>query len=150
MRLQPIVEASGYAAYNDVTPLLPLLAWACMNLDDASQAEALLERAAPQAEAQRHYLALLDVLRVRGLLCLQRQHWQEGLDLLEQALRLARGMPHPYAEAKVLYTAGCLEAARGDPGTARRHLTAALTICTHLGERLYAERIERAVSALDS
>jgi predicted ATPase len=150
MRLQPIVEAPGYAAYNDVTPLLPLLAWAGMDLGDLSQAEALLERAAPQAEAQRHYLALLDVLRIRGLLCLHRQHWQEGREVLEQALSLARGMPHPYAEAKILYVAGCLETARGDPDTARRHLTAALTICTQLGERLYAEHIERAVSALDT
>jgi tetratricopeptide (TPR) repeat protein len=149
MRLQPIVEAPSYEAYNDVTPLLPLLAWACIELGDESQAEALLERAAPQAEAQRHYLALLDVLRVRGLLCIKRQQWQAGREVLDRALTLARAMPHPYAEAKGLYTTGCLEAASGDPATARQLFTAALTICTQLGERLYAECIERAVSALD-
>jgi predicted ATPase/transcriptional regulator with XRE-family HTH domain len=150
MRLQPLVETPGFEAYNDVTPLLPLLAWACIELGDDSQAEALLERAAPQAEAQRHYLALLDVLRVRGLLCIQQQRWQEGQEVLNQALTLARGMPHPYAEAKVLYASGCLEAARGDPARARQLFTAGLAICTRLGERLYAERIEREMSALDS
>jgi tetratricopeptide (TPR) repeat protein len=150
MRLQPIVEAPGYEPYNDVTPLLPLLAWACLEMGDESQAEALLVRAAPQAEAQRHYLALLDVLRVRGLLCIKQQHWQEGQEVLDQALTLARAMPHPYAEAKGLYTSGRLEAARGDPTTARQQFTAALSICTQLGERLYAEHIEREVSALDS
>jgi class 3 adenylate cyclase/tetratricopeptide (TPR) repeat protein/DNA-binding XRE family transcriptional regulator len=149
MQLQSIVEASGYETYNDVTPLLPLLAWTSIELGDESQAEALLERAALQAQAQRHYLALLDVLRVRGLLCIKQQHWQEGREVLDQALALAQGMPHPYAEAKVLYTAGCLEAAHGDPAIARQHFTAALTICSRLGERLYAEPIEREVSALD-
>jgi tetratricopeptide (TPR) repeat protein len=150
MRLQPIVEAPGYEAYNDVTPLLPLLAWAHIELGDESLAQTLLERAAPQAEAQRHYLALLDVLRVRGLLCIKRRHWQEGREVLGQALTLARGMLHPYAEAKVLYTTGCLEAVAGERDTARQHFTSALTICTQLGERLYAERIERAALALDS
>ena len=85
--------------------------------------ETLLERAESQAEVQRHYLALLDVLRVRGLLCIKQQNWQEGQKALDQALILARGMAHPYAEAKVLYTKGCLKAAGGDPGTARRQFT---------------------------
>jgi class 3 adenylate cyclase/tetratricopeptide (TPR) repeat protein/DNA-binding XRE family transcriptional regulator len=149
-RLQPIVQSPGCEQYNDITPLLPLLAWACIELGDESQAETLLERAALQAEAQHHYLALLDVLRVRGLFCIKQQRWQAGLEVLEQALTLARAMPHPYAEAKVLYASGCLEAAHGDHATARQQFTAALTICSHLGERLYAERIERVVSALDS
>jgi tetratricopeptide (TPR) repeat protein len=149
MRLQPIVETPGYGAYNDVTPLLPLLAWACIELGDERQAETLLERAAPQAKAQHHELALLDVLRVRGLLCIKQQCWQDGRKVLEQALTLARGMPHPYAEAKVLYTTGCLDAACGEPAAARRRFTASLTICTQLGERLYAESIEREMSALD-
>ncbi|MGO8947508.1 MAG: BREX system ATP-binding domain-containing protein [Ktedonobacterales bacterium] len=150
MRLRPIVEALGYEAYNDVTPLLPLLAWACVELGDESKAEILLEQAAPQAEAQRHYLALLDVLRVRGLLCIKQQNWQAGQKALDQALTIARGMPHPYAKAKVLYTAGCLEAAGGDLATARQQFTAALAICSQLGERLYAGRIESEVSALHS
>jgi tetratricopeptide (TPR) repeat protein len=150
MRLQPIVESPGYTAYNDVTPLVPLLAWACIELGDKSRAEALLERAAPQAQAQRHYLALLDVLRIRGLLCIKQQRWQEGREVLDQALRLARAMPHPYAEAKGLYTSGQLEAARGDLATARQQFSAALAICTRLGEQLYAECIEREVSALGS
>jgi tetratricopeptide (TPR) repeat protein/transcriptional regulator with XRE-family HTH domain len=150
MRLQPIVEAPGYEAYNDVTPLLPQLAWACIELGDERQAEALLERAVTQAEAQHYYLALLDVLRVRGLLCIKQQRWQEGREVLHQALILARSMPHPYAEAKVRYTSGCLEAACGDPSAARQQFTTGLAICNHLGERLYAECIERELSALGS
>jgi hypothetical protein len=68
--------------------------------------------------------------------------------VLEQALSLARSMPHPYAEAKLLYVAGQLEAASGDSCAAREHFIAALSICAGLGERLYAGRIERELMAL--
>jgi tetratricopeptide (TPR) repeat protein len=150
VRLQPIIESPGFEQYNDITPMLPMLAWACIELGDDSQAETLLERVGPQAEAQHHFLALLDVLRVRGLLCIKQQRWQEGREVLRQALTLACEMPHPYAEAKLLYASGCLEAARGDADTARQQFSAALAICGRLGERLYAERIEREVASLGS
>jgi tetratricopeptide (TPR) repeat protein len=148
MRLQPITESPGCEQYNDITPMLPLLAWACIELGDGSQAEALLERALLQAEAQHHILAVLDILRVRALLYTRRERWEEGCQTLEQALVLARSMPHPYAEAKLLYIAGQLQAARGDTLTARQHFLAALSNCTQLGEWLYAVNIERDLSVL--
>jgi tetratricopeptide (TPR) repeat protein len=147
-RLKPIVQAPGCEQYNDITPLLPLLAWACLELGDESQAEELLARAAPQAEAQRHNLALLDVSRIRGLLYARQKRWQEGRQVLEQALSLARSMLHPYAEAKLLYASGRMNAACGNTRVAREHFMAALTISAKLGEQLYARLIEREVSAL--
>jgi class 3 adenylate cyclase/tetratricopeptide (TPR) repeat protein len=145
-RLESIVWSPGCEEYNEITPLLPLQAWAFLELGDASRAEDLLDRAAPRAEAQQHTLALLDVLRVRGLLHTRKERPKEGREVLEQALSLARSLPHPYAEAKLLYVVGQLEAASGDTRAAREHFTAALAICGELGERLYAHRIEREMS----
>lgn len=76
------------------------------------------------------------------------QRWQEGREVLEKALSLARSLPHPYAEAKVLYATGQLNAASGDTRVAGEHFTAALSICAELGERLYAGRIEQETAAL--
>jgi tetratricopeptide (TPR) repeat protein len=148
LRLQPIVQSPTCEQYNDVTPMLPMLAWACMELGDERQAETLLSRATPRAETQHHYLALLDVLRVRGMLYTKQERFPEGQAVLDQALSLARGMPYPYAEAKLLYATGCLEAARGNTTLARQRFTVALSICAQLGERFYAERIERDLAVL--
>jgi tetratricopeptide (TPR) repeat protein len=148
VRLQPIIESPDCEQYNDITPMLPMLAWACIELGDERQAEALLDRALPQAEAQHHILAVLDILRIRALLSTRRERWEEGCQTLEQALVLARSMPHPYAEAKLLYVAGQLQAARRDTPAARENFLAALSNCTQLGERLYAVHIERDLTAL--
>jgi hypothetical protein len=66
-------------------------AWACLELDDMRMAEALLDRAGPQAEAQHHNLALLDVLRVRGLLYTRMERFTEA------SLICARLGERPYA-----------------------------------------------------
>jgi class 3 adenylate cyclase/tetratricopeptide (TPR) repeat protein/DNA-binding XRE family transcriptional regulator len=148
VRLQPMIQSPGCEQYNEITPLLPMLAWACLELGDERMAETLLDRAAPQAEAQYHYLALLDVLRVRGLLYTRMERFLEAEAALHDALLRARSMPHPYAEAKLLYTYGRLEAARGNPEAALERLARAGLICARLGERLYAERIEQETAAL--
>jgi tetratricopeptide (TPR) repeat protein len=150
VRLQPIIQTPGYELYNDITPMLPMLAWACLERGDAGQAEALLDQAAPQAQAQHHALALLDILRVRGLLYTRLERFAWAQAALDDALARARSMPHPYAEAKLVYTYGRLEAARGDPSAARACFVAARSICAQLGERLYAKCIEREMTALGS
>jgi hypothetical protein len=57
-------------------------------------------------------------------------------------------MPQPYAEAKLLYTSGQLDAACGNTSAACEHFTAGLAICAKLGEQLYAGLIEQTASAL--
>ena len=52
-------------------------------------------------------------------------------------------MPWPYGELKTLWVCGQLEAARGDPAGAHKHLKQALAICDRLGEGLYRKHIER-------
>jgi hypothetical protein len=59
-------------------------------------------------------------------------------------------MPLPYAEAKARYGYGQLYAAKGESEPAREQYRAALAILDRLGERLYAEHVERALAELDA
>ncbi len=67
-------------------------------------------------------------------------------ELLEEALALERGMSYPYAEAKMLYTAGQLHAARDETEQARERFEPAPGILRRLGEQQDAEHVERAVA----
>jgi hypothetical protein len=69
--------------------------------------------------------------------------WEEAEQALQEALMLCRGMATPYAEAKILYTAGLVSRKRRESELARQQLEAARSICTRLGERLYAQHIEQ-------
>lgn len=66
--------------------------------------------------------------------------------MLEEALALERGMSYPYAEAKTLYTAGQLHAARDETEQAHERFEAALGILHRLGEQQDAEHVERALA----
>jgi tetratricopeptide (TPR) repeat protein len=144
--LEPVVNEPGRQGDNDITPLLPLLAWAYIELGDEGAAEQLLDRAAAQAEAHHHRLALFDVLRVMAMLRRAQHRWQEAEMALDQALALCRAMPHPYAEAKALYSWGQLDEARGAPEQAHERYRQARAICVQLGEGLYLAHIDRALA----
>jgi len=85
---------------------------------------------------------------VQALLLSKEGGWEEVERALQEALLLCREMDSPYAEAKVQYTAGVISYGNGGLATARQRLEAARQICTRLGERLYALRIERILSML--
>jgi hypothetical protein len=53
-------------------------------------------------------------------------------------------------EAKALWVYGQQEALLGDPVAATQRFEQALAICARLSERLYAERIERDLAALNA
>ncbi|HEX6777946.1 MAG TPA: hypothetical protein VF099_07065, partial [Ktedonobacterales bacterium] len=69
--------------------------------------------------------------------------WAEAEERLEEALAQARAVGAPYREAKLLFTAGQVAARQGERARSAAHLRAAQTILTELGERLYAEQIDR-------
>src|SRR5262249_25753448 len=88
-------------------------------------------------------LILVDALGVGALVAVRQGRWQEAEAALEEALALCQAMLYLYAEAKVLYVYGQLDAARGEPEQAQKRFIAALTICDQLGEGLYRPHIER-------
>ena len=86
---------------------------------------------------------LVQALRVQALVLSKQERWEEAEQALQEALTLCRGMNTPYAEAKTLYTAGLVSHQKGELEPARQRFEEALGICTHLGERLYAQHIEQ-------
>ncbi|MDE3230535.1 MAG: hypothetical protein KGO05_11700, partial [Chloroflexota bacterium] len=147
-RLRHLAELPG-AATIEALPIFPPLAWAEAETGDLERAEALLADGISRATATGHNLALTDALRVRSLLAMRRERWQEAADAIEQSLALARAMPYPYAVAKAHYTCGLLHAARGEPELARARYAEALAILDALGERPYAARVTEALGRLD-
>jgi tetratricopeptide (TPR) repeat protein len=146
-RLGPLLEVPEDAEGIDATPLLPLLAWAHLQAGDSRHAQEVAAEALDRCHREHHQLALLDALRVGALLAIRQARWEEAAAALDEALALARLMPYPYAEAKVLYVYGQLHAARGERELAQDTYRAGLEILHRLGEHLYAQQIERACLA---
>jgi hypothetical protein len=67
---------------------------------------------------------------------------------MEEGLALARGMPYPYAEARLLHVAGVLHAERGAPELAREQWEAALADFTRLGALADVARTAQALGTL--
>jgi tetratricopeptide (TPR) repeat protein len=147
-RLTSLLDRNPDQVEVDVIPLLPLVAWAYLELNREDLAAETVEQSLARASIVGHRVALLDALRVQALLALRQRKWQEAGDALEEALAQSQSIPCPYAEAKGLYVYGLLHIARGEPEAARERLEAALAICARLGERLYAQRIEQALARL--
>ena len=145
-RLTPLLYRDPNQEEADVIPLLPLLAWAHLELNREDLAAEMVAESLARASTTAHRLAVLDALRVQAMLALRQRTWQEAESALEEALAQSHALPCPYAEAKVLYVYGLLYTARGESESARERLEAALAICARLGERLYAQRIEQVLA----
>lgn len=130
-----------------INTVIPVLAATHLELGDTSEAEVLLERGAACARGRDDRVTLVDVLRVQEQVAARRGDWPEAEKKLEECLSLARAMPYPYAKAKALYVYGQLHTAKREPARARYET--ALAILGRLGERLYAEQIERALDRLE-
>ena len=146
-RLAPLRDRPGLEEF-DVTYFLPVLAWAYLELDDVLQAEQVIAQALRRARAEELRLMLVDALRVRALLCIRQRHWTAAASALEEGLAVARSMPHPYAEARLLQVIGQLQVEQGAPERAREPLQVALGTFQQLGARKDVERSERLLAAL--
>ncbi|HEX6800339.1 MAG TPA: AAA family ATPase [Ktedonobacterales bacterium] len=147
-RLDSLVETQAGREGIDATPLLPLLAWAHLEAGNLQRAEEVTAEALSRCRSERHQVALLDALRVRALLAIRLERWDQAAAALDEAISLARTMPYPYAEAKALYVYGELEVTRGDSAAARERYEQAQAICQRLGEVPYRQRIEQSLAGL--
>jgi tetratricopeptide (TPR) repeat protein len=129
-----------------VTLFLPLLAWAALDSGDLARCEELLFACLRRAQAQEALTVVPEALCVPARLERRRERWARAEEALEEALALCRSMRYPYAEAKTLYAYGLLRVQQGQAQQSHERFTAALVICASLGERLYAEHIERALA----
>jgi tetratricopeptide (TPR) repeat protein/transcriptional regulator with XRE-family HTH domain len=147
-RLLPLLDRPGLEE-PIVTTMLPLLAWAYLELGDERRAEQMLTQTARRVPAQLGPILFVEILlRVRAMLKIRQGRWAEAEAALEEAEILARAMPHPYAEARLLQVHGQMRSLQGTPDQARTQLGAALAIFRRLGARKDAERVERLLIAL--
>jgi tetratricopeptide (TPR) repeat protein len=117
-QLAPLLDRPGLQEC-DVTTLLPALAWAQLGLGQLDAAMGTVEQALERARLEGMRLVLVEALRVRALVALRRGQREEAARSLEEGLALARAMPYPYAEARLLHLAGALHAERGAAEAAR-------------------------------
>jgi tetratricopeptide (TPR) repeat protein/transcriptional regulator with XRE-family HTH domain len=146
-RLAPLLDRPGLEEY-DATALLPTLAWAHLEVGATEQAEREVTEAIRRTRPEQLRLVLVDALRVQALVAMCRQQWAEARRSLEEALSVARSMPYPYAEARLLHVAGLLHLRRGELQPAQEQLVEARTIFQRLGAGREAEQYERALAGL--
>jgi hypothetical protein len=90
----------------------------------------------------------VDALRVQAMVTIRQGHWEEATSALDEGLELAQAMPYPYAEARLQHVYGEMYLQKGEPGSARERLEAALAIFRRLGAHKDIERVEQAIADL--
>jgi transcriptional regulator with XRE-family HTH domain len=145
--LEPLAHQPGLDERNRL-PSWTLLAWAYLEQGCDAEAGELLEQVL--ATGRTHHLrrVLVEALLVQARLATKQEQWDQAAQALEEAGRLCKEMPWPYAEAKALFVAGQTHARREQWDQARLCLEAALAICQRLGEQLYQEAIQQALDQL--
>lgn len=146
-RLVPLLDRSDLEEA-DATALLPVLAWAQLELEQVDQAADTVVQALRRARPEAMRLILVEALRIQALVALRQERWDEAARGLEEGVTLARSIPYPYAEARLLRVSGELHRAQGEPGRAREQCSAALALFRRLGARKDAEQLERDLAAL--
>jgi tetratricopeptide (TPR) repeat protein len=148
-RLTPLLDGLDRQE-SGAAHLLTMLAWTHLEQGEHDQAQRLLDQIITNATQQHLRPMLLDALLVQARLAARREQWQEARQALDEALRLARAMQYPYAEARTLYTAGFVLLQQEQPAQAIQLLMQALAILNHLGEQLYAEQAEALLAQIEA
>jgi predicted ATPase/transcriptional regulator with XRE-family HTH domain len=142
-RLEPLIEGSD-AEELGVVRLLPYLAWAYLALGDEVHAEDVVLEGIERARAQGHRLALVELLRVRGMVLAGRRSWDDAERAFEQAVSVARSIRYQYAEARALYEWSLMYVGRPDSGQGQVLLREATEIFRGLGARPYLDLAQEA------
>jgi tetratricopeptide (TPR) repeat protein/transcriptional regulator with XRE-family HTH domain len=129
--------------------VLPLLAWAHLDLSGSDRAGSLIQDAISRSASGYQRLVLVEALRIKGMIATRQKQWTEGEVALDEALALSQAMPYPYAEAKIHYTSGVLHLEHNQFKLALTQLQAARDVCKRLGERLYRKHIARRLDEIE-
>jgi tetratricopeptide (TPR) repeat protein len=104
-RLAPLLSTAEQEQRH-IIPVLPTLAWAHLELGAVCQAADLAAQAITQARARHNRLSLVDALQVQGLVLTRQERWEEAEHSLAEGVELARSMPYPYGEGRLLHAYG--------------------------------------------
>jgi tetratricopeptide (TPR) repeat protein len=147
-RLLPLLDRPGLQEADVTEYVLPNLAWACLELGEVAQAHDLALQAVQRARAEGNLPGLADNLRIQALVAIRQGCWEEARQALDEGLPLARSMPYPYAEARLLHVYGQLLATAGERGLAQERLEAALALFRRLGARKDLEQAAQLLTML--
>ncbi|HCG00594.1 MAG TPA: hypothetical protein DEV93_08640, partial [Chloroflexi bacterium] len=139
-RLEPLVEAEDA----NLALIIPTLAWALLEVGDLTRAASIAAQAVERTR-QQGLLYLVDAIRVQVMVLTRQERDAEARAALDEGLALARQMPYPYAEARMLSEESILQRRAGDEVEARARLEEALLIFRRLGAKKDAERAEAAL-----
>jgi tetratricopeptide (TPR) repeat protein len=139
-RLEPLVEAEDA----NLALIIPTLAWALLEVGDLTRAASIAAQAVERTR-QQGLLYLVDAIRVQVMVLTRQERDAEARAALDEGLALARQMPYPYAEARMLSEESILQGRAGDEVEARARLEEALLIFRRLGAKKDAERAEAAL-----
>lgn len=143
-RIEHLLERYGSSG-QEATLILPLAAKAHLDLGQPDKAAALLTAGIEQAVAQGYRLALVDLHTVSGLLHLARSDPPRAQHHLEEALSLARTMPWPHRQARVLLLLAQIDQHAGRPEDAQGRLAEAMGIFVRLGAVADMQRVRLAL-----
>jgi len=141
--------------------LLPVLAWAQLELGAVEQGLALAREAERQARERQTLLYLPEALRIEGMVLTRLarhpeghpegtpEGTREGSRVLSEGRERAVAMPNPYTEARILVELGLLNRQEGKGERAEEQLTESLAIFQRLGARKDIERTEQELAELD-
>ncbi|HEX8036259.1 MAG TPA: AAA family ATPase [Ktedonobacterales bacterium] len=149
-RLDQLLERESSLGEQGGPHIMALLAWTHLELGDLAEAQELVAQSTSRALAEHNRLALIDALRVGGMVAMRQQRWDEAEKHLSEALSISEAMPNPYNEARIHYLFGLLDMDRAVADKATEHLTTARTTLRTLGEQMYAAFVERALARLAS
>jgi tetratricopeptide (TPR) repeat protein len=147
-RLLPLLDRPGVEERMVAQYTLPVLAWAQLKAGEVDQAAATAADAIRRGRAGCCRLGLVQALWVQAQVLLAQERWEDVAHSLDEGLALARSMPYPHGEGRLLHVYGLLHALKGEPAQAREWLDAALAIFTRLGARKDVEWAERDLAAL--
>jgi tetratricopeptide (TPR) repeat protein len=143
-RLEPLLAGSDPEELG-VARLLPYLAWARLELEEGDRAEEVALGGIERSRAQGHRLALVELLRVFGMVLARRRRWEEAERTFEEAVSVARSVRYPYAEARALYEWGLMYVVKRGPRQGRNLLEEAVAIFRRLRARPYSDLAQKAL-----
>jgi hypothetical protein len=133
---------------HDYSILLWCQALACLQLGEVDEAEQTVARSVARAREEGSRQVLVDALRVQALVAIRQEAWDEAAQALVEGLELARAMPYPYAEGRLLHVDGQMQAAQGATDRAHARYQEARAIFRRLGARKEGERTEQMLATL--
>jgi tetratricopeptide (TPR) repeat protein/transcriptional regulator with XRE-family HTH domain len=125
-----------------------LLAWALLETGALAEAEEAAAQAVARARAQNNQISLVEALWVQARVALRCDRRAEAEAAVGEGLRLARSLPYPDAEARLLRVQAALYSDKGQVGAARAFYEEALAIYRRLGARRAIEEVEEELVAV--